>query len=264
MTEMARRFCTPPAAPPTQADADALATAGTFSVPFGDGVITGYTWGAGPTVLLAHGWGSRASHLALLARHLAAASFRVVAFDAPAHSSRPDLVPAPTSNLFEFARALAAVARSLGTIHGVAAHSLGAAAAAFVVAGAPLLEADRFGVPRLILISAPASVESIIGNFARRNGLQESAREVLSRDLESAFRMSVPDYSVGRALCSIRGTRILLLHDRADAEFPVGEALETCRDAGAIRLVITERYGHSRILASRGAFEEIREFLAGP
>ena len=41
--------------------------------------------GAGPRILLVHGWGGHAARLRRYVRPLNAAGFRVVAFDAPGH-----------------------------------------------------------------------------------------------------------------------------------------------------------------------------------
>src|ERR687889_951115 len=53
-------------------------------------------WGAGPTVLLVHGWEGRGAQLGAFVDPLVAAGFRVVALDNPAHGesngSRSDLI----------------------------------------------------------------------------------------------------------------------------------------------------------------------------
>ncbi len=87
------------------------------------------SWGSGPTVVLVHGWGSRASRLGALAVALVEAGFRVVAFDAPAHGESTGRF----ASLPEFARALVDVAEAAGPIHGLVGHSLGGAAVAMAM-----------------------------------------------------------------------------------------------------------------------------------
>jgi pimeloyl-ACP methyl ester carboxylesterase len=263
-SDLVRRFCTPPSVPPTDREKEALTAAEMFEVPFEGKRISCYGWGKGRTILLAHGWGSRASHLALLGRHLAGASFRAVAFDAPAHSSLVYPVRENTSNMFEFSRALTAVARWLGEVYCLVGHSLGAAAAAFTVSGFPRLEACKFDVQKLVLVSAPSSVASLLDNFCSRNDLNVAAIKDLRRGLESAFDMSVDVYSVGKALHTIRGTRMMLIHDNKDSEFPIGEAFKICRETGNIRLFVTDGYGHARILTNRNVLKEIKQFVIYP
>lgn len=68
-------------------------------------------------VLLAHGWGSRASHMGLLTRSIVDAGFQVFTFDAPAHSSVNSKPSKTTSSMFEFGRAISTVANYLGDLH---------------------------------------------------------------------------------------------------------------------------------------------------
>jgi len=98
----------------TNFDIKSIAKAETNEIPFEGGKLPVYSWGKGKTVLLFHGWGSRASHLALIAQILAQDGFRVVAFDAPAHSSVMVKPLKDTTNMFELSRAMCTVAKSLG------------------------------------------------------------------------------------------------------------------------------------------------------
>ena len=81
-----------PVAPADRATHDA-ARRGTVRIPglrrTGVDVVT-YEWGSGAdTVVLAHGWQSRASVFAPLVRELRSEGFRVIAFDAPANGDSP-------------------------------------------------------------------------------------------------------------------------------------------------------------------------------
>lgn len=134
-SDLVRRFCTPPFIPFTEFEKRALEDANEMSLPFEGDLLAGYCWGEGKTVLLVHGWGSRSSHVAFLGRFLAQAGFKVVAFDAPAHSSVDALPKKSTSNMFESCHALYAVAKSIGPLYAIAGHSFGAACAAFMVSG---------------------------------------------------------------------------------------------------------------------------------
>ncbi|MFW5716721.1 MAG: hypothetical protein ACOC0E_04665, partial [Spirochaetota bacterium] len=103
-TALVELFCTPPTTSLTGFDQKVLSGAKRSVVPFEDQQLSCYSWGEGKTVLLVHGWGSRASHMALLGRSLARAGFRAIGFDAPAHSSVDPDRAKPTSNMFEYCR----------------------------------------------------------------------------------------------------------------------------------------------------------------
>ena len=47
------------------------------------------SWGAGPTVLLVHGWNGRGAQLGAFAPALVKSGYRVVTFDTPAHGRSP-------------------------------------------------------------------------------------------------------------------------------------------------------------------------------
>ena len=81
-------------------------------------------WGNGPTVLCVHGWSSRGLRFLPLIRSLSEVGYRVVVFDAPAHGRSSG----SQVDLMEFAEAVHAVAKSIGPIDALVAHSFGAAA----------------------------------------------------------------------------------------------------------------------------------------
>jgi pimeloyl-ACP methyl ester carboxylesterase len=259
-TRLVRLFCAPPPLPPSDNEVKALEKTERFEVPFGERALPCYAWGAGPPVLLCHGWGSRAGHLALLGRVLAHAGFRAVAFDAPGHRSLPGQAAEDASSMFAFGRAAAAAARSLGGVHGLAGHSLGAMAALFALAGAPPLEDCAFRCRKLALLAAPATLSAVIGNFCRRQALDDAGRALLERGLEAAFSMSIARYDCARALDAIDAD-VLLVQDEDDAEFPPEGTLARAAAGSSARVFLTAGLGHDRILASRPVFTEIIGFM---
>src|SRR5215470_10874422 len=78
-------FFTPPRIPPRQRELDILGRADTITLGPPKRRVTAYTWGDGPAVLLVHGWGGNAGHLAGFVDPLLAAGFRAVAVDLPGH-----------------------------------------------------------------------------------------------------------------------------------------------------------------------------------
>src|SRR5215208_5699212 len=72
-------------------------------------------WGAGPTVLLVHGWEGRGAQLGAFVDPLVAAGYRVVALDGPAHGDSPGR----TTTGPEFARALIATRDVVGPLAAV-------------------------------------------------------------------------------------------------------------------------------------------------
>jgi len=76
-------FCTPAADAENEIDRKLTRSAEQYDVPFEGQTLKAYAWGEGKTILMVHGWGSRASHLAFLGRSIAKSGFRVIAFMVP-------------------------------------------------------------------------------------------------------------------------------------------------------------------------------------
>lgn len=132
---LVEQFCTPPIQEETDFDRKTFATASILNIAFENSILKGYAMGTGPNVLLVHGWGSRASHLALIARYIANNGFRAVVFDGPAHGNSKKTNDKNLSNMFEIGRAISCVVKSVGAVFAVVGHSIGGMASAFTMLG---------------------------------------------------------------------------------------------------------------------------------
>src|SRR5262249_9726667 len=120
-----RLFTTPPRAKRPDAEITLLATARARPMYVGARRIETWVWGAGPSVLLVHGWGGRGAQLGALVGPLVAPGFSVATSPAPARGAwGPAAVTVPG-----IADAVRAVARSRGPLAAIVAHSVGATAA---------------------------------------------------------------------------------------------------------------------------------------
>lgn len=257
---LVRLFSTPPVLVPSAGEMNALQKSERFSVRFEDWDLPCYGWGEGPTVLLCHGWGSRAGHLALLARALARAGFRAVAFDAPAHYSLPVEHKKEGSSMFEFGRAIARVACSQGKLHGLFGHSLGAMAAIYAMAAYPHLQDCSFACAKLVLASAPATTRQVLANFCRTHSLGAADCRRLAEELESEFSMSIDDYDCAAALAEVPAEK-MIVQGADDEYFALADTLASTAAPGSTRVLIAKKCGHNRVLASQPVFTEIIEFL---
>lgn len=193
-----------------------------------------------PVALLVHGWGGHAGQMLALADSLAQQGLRPVLLELPAHGASPGAV----SNLPQFARAIDYVAQRLlqegHSLHLLAAHSLGASAAAYTVArGLP--------VQRLVLLAPPASPREFTRLFAQVFGLSEATRSAMQERFEAREGVLMPQFEPAAVGPRVR-VPTLVVHDRNDSinRFADGQAF-----AHAVRgaqLYATEGLGHRRIL----------------
>ena len=259
-SDLVERFCTVPFTPLTDYDAKAVASAERFEIPFEEQTISCYSWGSGKTVLLVHGWGSRASHLVLPARTLSASGFKTIAFDMPAHTSVNSTVQKNKSNMFEFSKAISAVAKSVGPVYAIIGHSLGAASSVFAVAGHLIFSDLKTDVEKLVLVSSPISVRSMIKRFCKINGLNLGSEIELVQGLDKDFNFCVDDYFIPDAIQNIT-SQILVVHDADDEEISIDEAQEIAGTSSKIQTIFTSGSGHYKILVNRTMLAGVKKFL---
>jgi len=266
-----QRWCTPGGTETRPGDA-ALgdqSTRGTLTISAAEGeppdVVRTYRWGSAepapgsPSVVLVHGWGSRATHFAAIIRVLTARGIRVAAFDAPGHGESGGTM----ATLPRFAVALRMLCRELaeeGTPPVAAVgYSFGGLAAGLACVP-DLIAGEPADLPGLALIATPATLAS-----ATRRWL-EMAGEPQTRSAELMAALARRGFDGDRFDLLARADqlprRLLLIHDRDDSEVPVAdaEALHARRRDSVLHL--TERYGHARILLARPVARAVADFVA--
>lgn len=208
-----------------------------------------WEWGgAGPTVLLVHGWNGQAAQMSGFVAPLVASGYYVVAFDQPAHG----LSSGSSANLLDLAQAVAAVGHKVGPVHAVIAHSLGATAAALAIA-------RGLSVDRAVLVAPPAEPRHFMRAFAARLGLSPARTDGmiarLRRQLGDLDRLDLPKLAPGLA------TRALILHDPTDREVPFAHGQAIAAAWRSARLEAVRGLGHRRLLSDRRVIERAVELV---
>lgn len=200
--------------------------------------IAAWRWGHGPTVLLVHGWEGRGSQLGAFVALLVAAGLSVVAFDAPGHGDSPST----RLYLTDLADTIADVAAAIGPLHGIVAHSFGAAGV--------LLAGTRNGVTstRNVFVSPNVIIDDAVRRFARMVGLDEADRIVLEQRLAEHTGIAPESLALERLVGERDGHSLLIVHDRDDREvnFNHGERLAEIWPNAMLHA--TTGLGHRRIL----------------
>jgi pimeloyl-ACP methyl ester carboxylesterase len=211
-----------------------------------------YEWGQGPAVMLVHGWGSNATHLARLVQPLQSAGFRVIAFDAPAHGRSTGR----STDMVAYAQAVALVAREAGPLHAVIGHSFGAAMAMYA--------ARDWGVSasRLVLVSSFNDCNWFLEMFAQHVGLTPEVlrrtRELLTQRYGGRLdwqRMSVTE------MLRHADRPALVVHDENDKEIPFEHGLSMTTALQTAQLKATRGLGHHRVLRHPEVIRRITAFL---
>lgn len=211
--------------------------------PFEEASLTLYTPRVapeGPIALLVHGWGGHAGQFKLLAESLVQHGLRPVLVEMPAHGRSGGA----SSNLPQFARAIEYVVGRLQleghTVHLLAAHSLGASAAAFA-AGRGL------AIQRLVLVAPAASPREYTRYFAQVFGLSERTRAAMQKRIEVREAILMPLFEPASVGPRIR-VPAMVVHDRADAINPFADGQAFAHAIRGAQLLATDGLGHGRML----------------
>jgi pimeloyl-ACP methyl ester carboxylesterase len=244
-------FSTPRRSPVPAREREWSNSARSFYVFSEDTRLRVFSWGAeeAPTIVLVHGWEGRGLQLGAFAEPLVAAGFRVVAFDAPGHGDSSGRRSAP----IEIARALRAVARHLGGVEAVVAHSLG-------TVGTSLAVRQGLAVERLVYIAPVAFVDRFLFELEERLGTPRALLERVRERLERRFGLPWRELEI-RELARHAHQPLLIVHDRDDREVPFLDGRELFRSWPGARLLATSGLGHRRILREEKVVAETARFL---
>jgi pimeloyl-ACP methyl ester carboxylesterase len=212
--------------------------------------VRAWRWGHGPSVLLVHGWEGRGSQLGAFVEPLVRAGMSVVAFDAPAHGDSPGR----QLYLTDLADCVVDVARAIGPLHAIVAHSFGAAAV--------LLARQRGAVDatRNVMIAPNVLLDDAVARFARAVALDDHDRSSLEGQLASHSGVPVGALRL-EAMVGERDAALLVIHDRSDREVPFvhGERLAAAWRHATLHA--TDGLGHRRVLRDAAVIDQVVAFL---
>ena len=248
-----RDFMLTPQRPAADNGSDLVRSDNAQRVPYASRWLRVWSFGAGRTILLAHGWSGFAAQFDAWIEPLVAAGYRVVLFDAPAHGGSGGR----RTNIMDMAGAIQQVAGLYGPVHAIVAHSFGAPATLFAL---------RHGlkVDRLVLMAAPLSLKKFSLFVAHVLGLPLSVRGRMQRNMERKLEFRWDEADTDKVLADLAAARpldVLVIHDRRDREVPFACAERIAEAVPSARLLATEGNGHTRLLRNSAVIAEAAAFL---
>jgi len=228
---------------------------------FGDGLSALYFKGqpGAQKILLMHGWESRATHMAVLAKALVHSGCEVVAIDAPMHGQslkpegRETWYGAPYSHPIAFAAAVAEAHKAFGPFDGAVGHSMGCI-------GLAVARSEGVDLGRYCFIASPVCIDDTLQQFAQFMGLPERCAQGLA-DAVAGLAKRPPSTLHGATLMAGHGGDIGLVHAKDDVEVPY-TAMLTLRDLlpNATIMPVAEG-GHRRIIRSARVVSDVAQFM---
>ena len=253
-TRLAATLLLTPLARRPNADEDAfLATARAHRIDAAGNRVQAYEWdGSGPTVLIVHGWISHSARFAPLIEALRHRSFRVIAFDAPAHGRSGGR----RADLNAFRAALEGTAARLGPVHAVVAHSFGALSTAGWLTSRPL-PTVRCAVLVGLMRDLDYLFESFVSALALSPGVTARLRALLVRRYGAE-----PEQFSARELAAHIRVPVMLMHGEQDELVPSAHADEIAEQLIDGRVVIVPGHRHSQPLHDAECIAIMSEFVA--
>lgn len=219
-------------------------------VPFDGGSLAVSEWGAGPTVLLVHGWGGRSKSFWRMVDPLVDSGFRVVAFDLPAHGDSDGV----RTNMPECARALDGLARTVGPLHAVVAHSFGSPTSA--LAATRGLEFLRW-----VMLGPPLSVGDLLRQTAGHIGVPSRVVDLMEASFVERLGYTWRELDTDRLVAEL-DVPLLVVHDESDRVMPWSHGAAIARAAPNGQLVTTAGLGHRAVLADEHVVQRVVAFVA--
>ncbi|MEL6746474.1 MAG: alpha/beta hydrolase [Pseudomonadota bacterium] len=194
-------------------------------------------------VLLAHGWSSAAMFMTAFVELLNRRGFDVVTFDMPAHGQSGRV----KTNMVECARAMQAVVEATPDLHGIIAHSFGAAVVALVCEGGAPMSGPVRAPKKLATISAPNSFLHVTRSYGKALQISHGAQLDYERRLSDLFERKIDDLTCAGFLRGLP-TDVLVMHCKDDADISFGQAHEFVQGLPSAKLQTFSGLGHRRVL----------------
>lgn len=229
-------------------------------IPYRDSMLYLWCWAPRdavdpPTIVVLHDWGGRAAEFHRFIGPLVGAGFRVAAFDGPAHG----FSDGRHSSLVDFAGAVSEVARLCGPVHGVLAHSLGAAAVALAMT-------HDLETRSLVFLAPALSWRTVSLAAARGIGMPMHVHDRMQARVEARFGVAWKALETDRLIAAATARAevpLLVFHDRDDPDVPWDDARRIAAAAPESQLVTTTGLGHHRLLTDSFVVEDTVAFFLG-
>jgi len=215
--------------------------------------VSAYVWGdpaSQPVVLLLHGWNGWGLQLAGFVPALLDQGMAVVAVDHVGHG-RSD---GRFSALPVFIRTTRELLAAFPATKGIVAHSLGAAATAFVLA-----ESGRSDL-RTVLLAPPKHPRVFLEQFGAMLGMSRKVVDGIQRRIEETHGVTFADVDVEAVAPRIKAP-VLLIHNPADDVVPFSHGQRYAQLIGDARFEAVDGIGHYKMTGSPEIIRMAAQFL---
>ena len=248
-------FTTPFSSKRRDVEKEILEYAERFSIPMDKrSPLVGYRWGkkTDPIILFVHGWTSTATCFIKFIDPLLTQGYQVISYDSIAHGASPGV----SVSMTEWADTIIAAMTTVGHVHCIVGHSLGAGA--IVIASSLQLDTDK-----IILISPVNDIIKVTEQFANVLSIPNSTINKMRQYAWKKYHSSASKYGSdwNNVFVSDFNVPTLIIHDKDDREIDVSNGRSLAKQWAWANYIETERLGHRRILLNPGVITSTLNFL---
>jgi len=178
-------------------------------------------------------------------------NYQVIAFDAPGHGRSTGR----QTNVVDYGGALQTIIQQLGPVHGVIAHSMGAAVSLLTLSQQPQL-----GVRRVVSIGAPSRLQEMVNIWTSFVGMSPPSARQMQQYLVDRVGIPLATLAVETAVANLTIPG-LIIHNRPDSIVPFANAAAIQAQWPTARLLVTEGLDHRGPLRDRQVIQQTVEFL---
>lgn len=199
-------------------------------------------------VLLVHGWSGRGTQLITIAEKFNSLGYTCISFDAPAHGKSEG----KTTLMIEFVACIMEIEKHHQFEYAIG-HSLG---------GMSVLRAMAQGlkVKKAIVLGIGDLIEDIIIDFVTKLKLDLKYVSLINQSFERKFGLKMKDFASSVSVQKIEQP-IMIIHDENDLDVPVSCAYSIEKNSKNVKLLITKKLGHRKILSDEKVIKEMIDFL---
>jgi pimeloyl-ACP methyl ester carboxylesterase len=227
-----------------------LHLAKTFTLIYKNFKLQTYTWGEGKPLLFLHGWDGKGIDIHKMIDPLVQAGYQVTTVDMPGHGkSSGDNI-----DMTDFIGSILLMQEKFGNFYGIIAHSFGG------LATLTTLLSKKMSIEKMVLISSPASVDTVMSSFQGILRLKDEILDNIRIDANNRTGLSMTNYPTIESLKTI-DKPTLLIHDTHDMIIPFKDANKLNSFLPNAKLLKTENLGHQKILGDSLVISTVVDFL---
>ena len=243
-------FYRPRRSPLKASELEKLTEAKSFTFFYKNFKLQTYYWGEGKPILFIHGWDGKGIDSMKMIDPLVKAGNRVIIIDMPGHGKSTG----NNIDMTDFIGSILLMQEKFGIFYGIIGHSFGGLA---IITS---LLHNKVSLEKLVLISSPASVDTVFTSFQSILKIKDKMLNNIKKDANRRTGLTMINYPSNEDISSIN-IPTFVIHDTYDMIVPSTDANKLNSLLPESKLLKTDNLGHQRILSDPEVISQVVKFF---